>query len=615
VTRLRAHRVDAVKVSPDWRHIVFVARLANDIGNLYAVAADAEDAEQAVPLLGEQQLDALDSQCQLHSKEVLKAAGLAGGGGQGRGADALTVARLNGYKHLQVIIPGMPALTPGGDVDEASVPAPSEGTSPWYRAAFAFECVEPGDAPDLPPAGPGLTPLRFSKLAMVDFQLLGLNLTHSMDPTRSAAYARSELKIVDAVPVAPEGASSEVRKAVARYTSQACPRFVPSKRGNELLFVAEDLDPAQRSSQPSPTAWLSPALQPARRLALASVPEEVGRAPRRRLPETRDKNQNVIICCAAFTAPCLACAEGQSVDEYCLSPGSAAVPGCEGAEAPGKELQACCTERRARCLACYEGKSVEQFCAESGKHMGVAGCEEDVQDISALQPLEFQAIRAEAALVDVGQGALPYAPVRGCPEFVPRPYFETESLAAAFTGNIFRTPGEEAAAELEEQRARDTFAVLTDPSSASVLGVDAQVLAVALPEGPGTGAVSRVQLLYNVGASPGGPFGPAGQQLRLGGCQPIRAAGRTSHMRLQSVLETLMLTLQLRSMKSGLVTWLACLTADQRVAIVQSSERDHWINMSMPYPLHTGQATQGVWCPEERQEACFEVWSNPNPNE
>jgi len=77
-----------------------------------------------------------------------------------------------------------------------------------------------------------------------------------------------------------------------------------------------------------------------------------------------------------------------------------------------------------------------------------------------------------------------------------------------------------------------------------------------------------------------------------------------------------MSTLQLGIGKNGFTTWLACLTADQRIAIVESPNTERWINMSMPYPMWTGLPTQDIWCPDDRQEAwCFEVWSNPNPNE
>ena len=86
-------------------------------------------------------------------------------------------------------------------------------------------------------------------------------------------------------------------------------------------------------------------------------------------------------------------------------------------------------------------------------------------------------------------------------------------------------------------------------------------------------------------------------------------------MRLQWILETLMDTFSLRHDRREYSTWLACLTADQRIAIVESPERDHWINMSVPYPMWSGHPLQDVWCPEEREEACFEVWSNPNPHD
>jgi len=305
-------------------------------------------------------------------------------------------------------------------------------------------------------------------------------------------------------------------------------------------------------------------------------------------------------------AACLACRAHMTVEQFCSED--------RNAEVCGK----CCMERTARCRACKEGKSVADYCTESGDHLGIPGCEENAEDIEQhpqhfLDPhLEFLAIKAEANLLDIGEGALPFAPVSGCPEFVPSLYFSSKNLAETFRENLFDTPEERARAQLAEKKFRDTFVILSDPSSASVLGVDAQVLAVSLPEGPGTGRVSRVHLLYNVDDAPGGG---ASARLRLGGCQPIRAAGRKGHMRLQWVLETLMMTLQLHTEKSGYTAWLACLTADQRIAIVESPKREHWINMSMPYPMWTGKSTQAIWCPEEQEEACFEVWSNPNPNE
>merc|ERR1740138_69943 len=88
------------------------------------------------------------------------------------------------------------------------------------------------------------------------------------------------------------------------------------------------------------------------------------------------------------------------------------------------------------------------------------------------------------------------------------------------------------------------------------------------------------------------------QLLRLEGCKPIRAAGRKGHMRLEWAFETLLTTLRVQTERGRYTTWLACTTADQRIAIVQSPKRSHWVNMSMPFPSH-GQAavSQNVWCP------------------
>lgn len=804
VTKLHMRRVDAVKVSPDWRYIVFVALRAQDVGSLYAVGAEETDAQEAVHLLHVKQEEALDAQCQLHSEGVLKAAGLSSG----------PVARLNGFKHLQVIIPGVDPSTHTADMPKADRQVHSS-SSPLYRAAFAFECAEPTGPSDLPLRGPGVGPLRFSKLAVLDFRLMGLNATRRGGPPGPNAHAQSELRILDAVPTAPDGSEPEVREAISRFKSQSCPRFVPSKQGAELLFVAEDLVPANQVTTAAPSVWLPPSQLPSRRLGVLDVPSvrQAAAAPRALAEEKEEsviETRPPMACCDAMTAECLACKQGVSPEQFCIMPEHAHIDGCgkkgpvrqgspgedccqdptadclacmegrskddfcleaknenvdgcratvtsttkklaspsstpsqtappstttlqtleaqlvtladttttkpstttepststlparskpststlpqtstppststkpvtstsaslrskaveviheplEESQTPPpnsptvpprppstsaatvpptsrprtavspttalpvetEESRGCCQANEATCLACLAGQTVWEYCQESGKHAGVRGCEQTAEDLQRLHlprgsSFSFVALKAEAMLLNVGLGALPFAPVEGCPEFVPTLYYNSKGLAETVRDRLFHQDDKKEAEEaaLAERKFRDTFVILSDPTSASVLGVDAQVLAVSLPEGPSTGAVSRVHLLYNVGNAPNGPGSPtAKERLRLGGCGPIRAAGRQGHMRLQSVVETLMATLRLHTEKSGYTAWLACLTADQRIAIVESPKREHWINMSMPYPIWTGKPTQAIWCPEEREEACFEVWSNPNPNE
>ena len=71
--------------------------------------------------------------------------------------------------------------------------------------------------------------------------------------------------------------------------------------------------------------------------------------------------------------------------------------------------------------------------------------------------------------------------------------------------------------------------------------------------------MSYIQLLYDVKSR--------GQHFVLGGCKPIRAAGRQGHMRMQSALETVMKTLRISDNRKQYTTWLACLTTDQKVLL------------------------------------------------
>lgn len=244
---------------------------------------------------------------------------------------------------------------------------------------------------------------------------------------------------------------------------------------------------------------------------------------------------------------------------------------------------------------------------------------------------------SKARMLECAVGTLPCAPVHGCPEFVPSLYLAPESITDTITDKVkeleqqIATPGrveDGYAAKLTEWKKRDTFVYTSNTlGSATVLDVDAQVLAVSLPNEnlDAIHKVSAVRNLYNVesrpaGTQPGGVLLPEAKDsktiLQLEGCQPIRAAGRKGHMRLEWAFETLLMTLSVANGKRGYATWLACLTADQRVAIVASPREKLWTNMSMPNPVWLEDASmQNVWCPPERVEGCFEVWSSPNPNE
>lgn len=357
------------------------------------------------------------------------------------------------------------------------------------------------------------TPLRFSKLAVVDFRLAG-----SLDSLGINTKAHSHLQMVDTVVRSPDGAPQELKDIVHTLKSQSCPRFVPSSTGAELMFVAEDPRP-KLDERPTvaPSSWLPPTFTPSRLVALAPIP------------------------------------------------------------AHGKEL------------------------TEKNQHGKVP---------------ETTSSRVDATLLDVGEGALPQAAIVGCPEFVPSLYAKTESLASTLSEGLFIEKNHGASQGTGERKFGDTFVILTDPSStASVLGVDSQELAVSLAQEGRRGAINRVHLLYNIGGiGPSSESRSTSKHFNLGGCQPIRAAGPVGHNRLERAIEAMKSTVTASDTASEYVTWLACLTVDQRIAIVESPNQENWINMSMPYPIRMGNAAQDIWCPRGREEACFEVWSNPSPN-
>lgn len=242
-------------------------------------------------------------------------------------------------------------------------------------------------------------------------------------------------------------------------------------------------------------------------------------------------------------------------------------------------------------------------------------------------------------MFDCGAYTLPCAPVHGCPEFVPSLYVQPKSITDTIMDKMksiekeMTEPGElnpKDASQLKKWKLRDTFVYTSNTfDSPAILNIDAQVIAAELPDHNlhQASKVKSVEMLYNVKSMPpgiGSGGAPTGinrskahdRMLMLEGCQPIRAAGRKGHMRLQWAFETVLMTLRVPKDTRGYSTWLACLTADQRVAIVESPREEYWTNMSMPNPVYVQDAKiENVWCPTEGAEGCFEVWSSPNPNE
>jgi len=74
-------------------------------------------------------------------------------------------------------------------------------------------------------------------------------------------------------------------------------------------------------------------------------------------------------CCRAMSAKCLACAAGQTLEEYCQDKPEAA--GCPEEE---PQAAACCRGMTKECLACAAGQTVEEYCEEDP---WAAGCEEE----------------------------------------------------------------------------------------------------------------------------------------------------------------------------------------------------------------------------------------------
>jgi len=447
-------------------------------------------------------------------------------------------ATLKGFKNLQVILQPLVTVEHDGDIIEA--PANTEGVDegPVYRMAMAVQCQ--AELPSIAgvrdfPNSDTMETIHFSQLAVVDFELLGFNKT-DVGTVRSALMPINltlDLEEKDSV--------GETTPQITRsFTSQCCPRFIPSTRGSRLLFVAEHQDKIFQSSAERPV------LQ--RRLAVANLP-----------------TGNVI----------------RSDNE-----------------------------------------------AQPSWMTGLTGGNL-MQNVARLH---------DALLVDVGMHSLPNAPVHGCPEFVPSLYVAPKSITETmmehfknFKAKVFDDDTYQAK-KMKTYDLHDTFVFTSNTKhSGTVIGVESQVVAASLDhEGVG-GKVSDTHLLYNVDAMPDSLTSGLNQRirrtatatvneekelLRLEGCKPIRAAGRKGHMRLQFVFETLLQTLQITTETKGYTTWLACATADQKVAIVQSHKREHWVNFTIPFPVYAEKAiSQNVWCPRDYEDECFEVWSSPNPNE
>merc|ERR1712048_784153 len=83
------------------------------------------------------------------------------------------------------------------------------------------------------------------------------------------------------------------------------------------------------------------------------------------------------ICCQAYNAKCLSCAEGISEEEYCRkNPPSDFFGGVQGYEkyqnGGGSKPFPCCRANNAKCLSCAAGLSEKDYCK---KNPSTGGCE------------------------------------------------------------------------------------------------------------------------------------------------------------------------------------------------------------------------------------------------
>lgn len=524
ITDLNFRRLDALKLTPDQRYVVFVASLANDIGNLYVTGTGETGTQMALPLLNERQLDALDAQCSVHSRAIIKEADRGSG----------NTARLAGYKQLQVVIPTTPAYGQQG--------------STQYRAAFSYECAEPGNPINRPVRGIGYAPLRFTRIAIVDFQLPGNGHLEQQ-------VLQSDLRVINPT-MPPKMVPWSLRQV--QFSSHECPRFVPSRGGHTLLFVAMDAVMAQHVAErkgPGPHIATE-------HLALVDADPgakySAGGKPRQ-------------MCCRALTAQCLACSQDTTVELFCQKLRGAHFPGCE------KTATTCCKEKNAVCYACREGKSVEQFCHEQGKSLDIPGCEEDAASETVESTLPFMALEAQATLL----GGLPPIRILGCPEFIAD--LGIDNFGKAAIDHPLRNEA--------SQRQGDTFTLQSDLTVSGVaVGLKAQEVAVSLPRGEWSrGEGGRLFVL---------PKGRSGAELlfnidgpKLVGCQPVKGilgSGSSAELRL------------------------ACVDEEQRLVILESREQEDWMRIYVPHePLGEPRRhleRHGPWCPPGRDDACFEAW-------
>jgi len=119
-------------------------------------------------------------------------------------------------------------------------------------------------------------------------------------------------------------------------------------------------------------------------------------------PGTADCPEEPTICCRALTADCLACSAGVTVEQYCQD--NAGTAGCP------EEPTMCCRAFSAECLACSNGVSVEEFCAENP---GTADCPEE--PTICCRALTADCLACSAG-VSVEQYCVEHAGTAGCPD-------------------------------------------------------------------------------------------------------------------------------------------------------------------------------------------------------
>lgn len=124
------------------------------------------------------------------------------------------------------------------------------------------------------------------------------------------------------------------------------------------------------------------------------------------MEEQEAEDGPVRFCCQAMSAPCMACMEGVTEDEYCLNHPDSELCGDRPAQLIARP---CCMALTADCLACAEGLTVEQLCATNPE---TAGCPSD-EDVICCEAMTAKCLACSAG-VEVAEYCGMFPGTDGC---------------------------------------------------------------------------------------------------------------------------------------------------------------------------------------------------------